>query len=326
MSSTVVPPLGPEVRSEPAEPAFLPRPATGPALFLPDCEDKDTLGRAGAAAHLAGLLAHPQAGTPFLIGITGSAGSGKSSFLGLMLDRLDQPARRQAIRLAAGPDQHRPGGRLIGGRGRLGRALAAPHGARRHLSASGRGGRLCGSRSAQAGPRGRRTAERRAPATRQRTPEPPGPRRTAGPPCRHGAVQLSGIADRSLRAPEPEPDRRAAAELRHSVRRSGGHVQGSGARGVRKRYRWLAHGAGHAGALGLSGPGDADRPGDPAADRGLGQRGLGRQPGHLARLAAQLRRQDGRPQRLGPGACRLAGPDEPCGVRASLLDDPRRHR
>ena len=92
MSSTVAPPLGPEVRSEPAEPAFMPRPASRPSLFLPDCEDSDTLGRAGAAAHLAGLLAHPQAGTPFMIGVTGSAGSGKSSFLGLMLDRLDQAA------------------------------------------------------------------------------------------------------------------------------------------------------------------------------------------------------------------------------------------
>ena len=92
MSSTVAPPLGPEVRSEPAEPAFMPRPTSRPSLFLPDCEDSDTLGRAGAAAHLAGLLAHPQAGTPFLIGVTGSAGSGKSSFLGLMLDRLDQAA------------------------------------------------------------------------------------------------------------------------------------------------------------------------------------------------------------------------------------------
>ena len=56
-------------------------PARAPPLFSPDTAGDDRLGRGGTARFLAELASHPQAGTPFLVALFGSAGSGKSSLL-----------------------------------------------------------------------------------------------------------------------------------------------------------------------------------------------------------------------------------------------------
>ena len=56
-------------------------PAGAPPLFTPDTGGRQPSWRSPATGLLSGLAAHRQAGTPFLIGIFGSAGSGKTSLI-----------------------------------------------------------------------------------------------------------------------------------------------------------------------------------------------------------------------------------------------------
>ncbi len=63
-------------------------PGQVPPLFSPDTAGEDRSGRGVTARFLAGLASHPQAGTPFLVALFGSAGSGKSALLRQVLDAL----------------------------------------------------------------------------------------------------------------------------------------------------------------------------------------------------------------------------------------------
>lgn len=63
-------------------------------LFATDSEGEDSLGRATSARLLADLASHPGAATPFLVAVHGSSGSGKSSLLRQIVERLRHAERR----------------------------------------------------------------------------------------------------------------------------------------------------------------------------------------------------------------------------------------
>ena len=66
----------------------------GPSVFSSDSAGvPDSLARGGEAAFLAELICHREAGTPMSIGLFGPAGSGKSTFLALLLRSVTRLAR-----------------------------------------------------------------------------------------------------------------------------------------------------------------------------------------------------------------------------------------
>ncbi len=87
MSSSAVAtvrPSDPPVRPD----QMLPAAPASPSLFASDLPDDGQPGREASARLLADLASHPHAGTPFLIAIHGSAGSGKSSLLRQIVARV----------------------------------------------------------------------------------------------------------------------------------------------------------------------------------------------------------------------------------------------
>ncbi len=71
------------------------RPVTAaPPLFAADVEGEDHLGRSASAHLLADLATNPGAGTPLLVALHGSSGSGKSSLLRQIVERVRAAAQQ----------------------------------------------------------------------------------------------------------------------------------------------------------------------------------------------------------------------------------------